>query len=74
MSTSTLVTVTHGAVSLAISTAATVLLALHDIDATTALALFGAAIALVGGTTSTLLALRVPAPSSPSAPADGSAP
>lgn len=65
MSTSTLVTVTHGVVSLAIATAATVLLALHDIDATTALALFGAAIALVGGTTSTLLALRVPAADTP---------
>ena len=60
MSTSTLVTVAHGAVAVAITTAATVLLALHDIDATTGLALFGAAIALVGGTTSTLLALRVP--------------
>jgi hypothetical protein len=61
MSTSTLVTVTHGVVSLAITAAATVLLSLHDIDGTTALALYGAAIALVGGTTSTLLALRVPA-------------
>ena len=62
MSSSTLVTVTHATVALAITVAATVLLALHDIDATTALALYGAAIALVGGTTSTLLALRVPAP------------
>lgn len=60
MSTSTLVTVTHGVVALAITAAATVLLALHDVDGTTALALYGAAIALVGGTTSTLLALRVP--------------
>jgi len=62
MSSSTLVTVTHATVALAITVAATVLLALHDLDATTALALYGAAIALVGGTTSTLLALRVPAP------------
>ena len=62
MSSSTLVTVAHLAVALGITAAATVLLALRDIDATTALALYGAAIALVGGTTSTLLALRVPAP------------
>jgi hypothetical protein len=61
VSTSTLVTISHGVVSLAIVAAATVLLALHDVDGTTALALYGAAIALVGGTTSTLLALRVPA-------------
>ena len=60
MSTSTLVTVTHGVLAVALTSAATVLVALHDIDATTALALYGAAIALVGGTTSTLLALRVP--------------
>ena len=60
MSASTLVTVIHGSVALAIVAAATVLLALHDVDSTTALALYGAAIALVGGTTSTLLALRVP--------------
>lgn len=60
MSTSTLVTVTHGVVAVSIVAATTVLLSLHDVDATTALALFGAAIALVGGTTSTLLALRVP--------------
>lgn len=67
MSTSTLVTITHGIVSVALVTAATVLLALHDIDGTTALALYGAGIALVGGTTSTLLALRVPASSVPPA-------
>lgn len=61
VSTSTLVTITHGIVALGLVAAATVLLALHDIDGTTALALYGAGIALVGGTTSTLLALRVPA-------------
>ena len=55
-----LVTLIHGVVSLAIVAAATTLLALHDVDATTALALYGAALALVGGTTNTLLALRVP--------------
>lgn len=62
MSSTTLVTLIHGAVALAIVAAATVLLALHDVDSTTALALYGAALALVGGTTNTLLALRVPAP------------
>lgn len=61
MQSSTLITLIHGVVALAIVAAATVLLTLHDVDATTALALFGAALALVGGTTSTLLALKVPA-------------
>ena len=65
MSPTTLVTIVHGAVALAIVAAATVLLALHDVDSTTALALYGASLALVGGTTNTLLALRVPAPSNP---------
>ncbi|MGH2835424.1 MAG: hypothetical protein ACRDUT_00060 [Mycobacterium sp.] len=60
MSNTTLVTIIHGAVALTIVCAATVLLALHDVDSTTALALYGAALALVGGTTNTLLALRVP--------------
>lgn len=63
MTLTTLVTIIHGAVSLAIIAAATVLLCLHDVDSTTALALYGAALALVGGTTNTLLALRVPSPS-----------
>lgn len=66
MSAATLVTVIHGTVALAIVAAATTLLALHDVDSTTALALYGAAIALVGGTTNTLLALRVPTSSSSS--------
>lgn len=65
MNPTTLVTIIHGAVALAIVAAATVLLALHDVESTTALALYGASLALVGGTTNTLLALRVPAPSSP---------
>jgi hypothetical protein len=62
MSSTTLVTLVHGVVAVVIATAATVLLALHDIDSTAALALFGASLALVGGATNTLLALRVPAP------------
>jgi hypothetical protein len=59
MTTETIVTVIHGAVALAIVAAATVLLAMHDVDSTTALALYGAALALVGGTTNMLLALKV---------------
>lgn len=62
MSLTTLVTIIHGAVAIAIVAAATVLLALHDLTEPTALALYGAALALVGGTTNTMLALRVPAP------------
>ena len=62
MTATTLVTLIHGAVALAVVSAATVLLALHDVDSTTALALYTTAVALVGGTTNTLLALRVPPP------------
>lgn len=65
MNPTTLVTAIHGAVALAIVAAATVLLALHDVDSTTALALYGASLALVGGTTNTLLALRVPTSGNP---------
>jgi hypothetical protein len=60
MSTQTLITIIHGVVALAIISAATVLLSLHDIDSTTAMALFTAGLAVVGGTTSTALALKVP--------------
>lgn len=60
MSSTTLVTLIHGVVAVSIVAAATVLLALHDIDSTTALALYGASLALVGGTTNMLLALKVP--------------
>jgi hypothetical protein len=60
MSTTTLVTIIHGAVALAIIAASTVLLALHDLDSTTAMALYGAALAAVGAGTSTALAAKVP--------------
>lgn len=60
MSSTTLVTVIHGLVAVAIIVAATVLLALHDIDGTTAMALYTAALAAVGAGTSTALALKVP--------------
>ena len=60
MTTETLTWVIHGIVAVAIIAAATVLLALHDIDGTTAMALYTAALAAVGAGTSTALALKVP--------------
>lgn len=60
-----LVTIIHGIVALAIIAAATVLLALGDIDGETAMALYTAALAAVGAGTSTALALKVPTPASP---------
>jgi hypothetical protein len=60
MNTNTLVTITHAVVAVSIIAAATVLLALHDIDSTTAMALYTAGLAAVGAGTSTALALKVP--------------
>ena len=60
MASTTLVTVIHGVVAVGIIVAATVLLALHDIDSTTAMALYGTALAAIGAGTSTALALKVP--------------
>ena len=60
MPTTTLVTIVHGIVAVSIIAAATVLLALHDLDSTTAMALYGTALAAVGAGTSTALALKVP--------------
>lgn len=62
MGSETLVTIIHGVVAVGIIAASTVLLALHDIDGTTAMALYTAALAAVGAGTSTALALKVPAP------------
>jgi hypothetical protein len=62
MASTTLVTLVHAAVALALIGAATALLALHDIDGTTAMALYTAALATIGAGTSTALALKVPAP------------
>lgn len=62
MQSTTLVTVIHGAVALALIAASTVLLALQDIDGTTAMALYTAALAAIGTGTSTALALKVPVP------------
>jgi hypothetical protein len=61
MSATTLATVIHGTIACGLIIAATVLLALHDLDSTTAMALYTAAIGVAGGTASTLLALKVPA-------------
>jgi hypothetical protein len=63
---STLVTVIHGVVAVAIIAAATTLLALAKIDGTTAMALYTAALAAVGAGTSTALALKVPTSSTSS--------
>lgn len=65
MNGTTLVTVIHGVVALAIIAASTILLALHDIDGETAMALYTAGLAAVGAGTSTALALKVPADSNP---------
>lgn len=63
MQSTTLVTVVHAVVALGLIAASTVLLALHDIDGTTAMALYTAALAAIGTGTSTALALKVPATS-----------
>ena len=62
MHTTTLVTVIHGVVAVALIAASTVLLALGHISEATGMALFIAALAAVGAGTSTALALKVPAP------------
>lgn len=68
MSSTTLVTLIHGVVAVAIIAAATTLLALSKIDGTTAMALYTAALAATGAGTSTALALKVPAPGQSSPP------
>lgn len=72
MKATTLVTVIHGLVALAIIAAATVLLALHDVTESTAMALYIAGLATVGAGTSTALALKVPTSSEQAG--DGSPP
>lgn len=68
MQSTTLVTIIHGVVAVAIIAAATVLLALHDLDSTTAMALYGTALAAIGAGTGTALALKVPAPGQTAVP------
>jgi ABC-type nickel/cobalt efflux system permease component RcnA len=60
MTGTTLATIVHGVMALAIVAAATTLLALGSMDSTTAMALFGAAIGLIGGSAGIALALKVP--------------
>lgn len=62
MSSTTLATIIDGMIALAIVVAVTVLLALHDLSETTAIALYGVAVTLVGGSAKSLLALKIPAP------------
>jgi uncharacterized membrane protein len=62
MNTTTLAAITHAIIGLALVVAATVLLALHDLDSTTAMALYAGAVGLIGGSAATSLALKVPAP------------
>ena len=54
--------IVDGVIALSIVAATTVLLALHDVSESTAIALFGVAVTLVGGSAKALLALHVPAP------------
>lgn len=68
MTGTTLATIVHAVIGLSLVAAATVLLALHDIDSTTAMALYAGAIGLIGGSANTALALKVPASSSPPNP------
>lgn len=63
MSGTTLATLSHLVMGVAIVAAATVLVALHDLSETTAMALFAGAIGLIGGSATTALALKVPTPS-----------
>lgn len=60
MSSTTLATLIHGIMGLAIVAAVTTLLVLHDLTESTAIALFTAAISLVSGSAMATVALRVP--------------
>ena len=62
MSSTTLAVIVHAVMGLAIVAAATTLLALGDVSESTAIALFTAAISLVGGSAMATVALKVPAP------------
>ena len=60
MSSTTLATIIHGVMGVAIVAAATTLLALGSISESTGMALFAGAIGLIGGSAATALALKVP--------------
>lgn len=68
MSATTLATVTHAVAGLAFIVSATILLALHDIDSTTAMALFGGGATIVTGSAAAALALKVPTSSGTTPP------
>jgi hypothetical protein len=61
MNGTTIATITHGVLGAAILAAGATLLALHDLQEPTFLALVSASIALITGSAATTLALRVPA-------------
>lgn len=65
MKTTTLATIIDGVIALALIAAATILLALHDLSESTALAVYGVGVTLIGGSAKALLALRVPSPAQP---------
>jgi hypothetical protein len=60
MSGTTLAVVTHAIMGIVVVAAATTLLALGDLTESTAIALFTSAIALVGGSATAAVALKVP--------------
>ncbi len=60
MNGTTLAVLTHAIMGVIIIAAVTTLLALHDISESTAIAMFTAAITLVGGSATALVALKVP--------------
>ena len=62
MSSTTFAVLIHAVIGLAIIVAVTVLLALHDLSEATAIAAFGVAVTLVGGSATSLLALQVQPP------------
>lgn len=63
MKTTTLSLIVEGVIGLAVIAAGVILVALHDIDGQTAIAVIGAGILASKGATSSALALKVPAPS-----------
>ena len=68
MTSTTLATLVDGIIAVSLIAAATVLLALDKLSEPTALAVYGVAITLVGGSAKALLALRVPTASQPAPP------
>jgi hypothetical protein len=71
MTSTTWAALTHAVIGLALVVSATVLLALHDIDSTTAMALYAGAVGLIGGSANTALALKVPTPENGSQGVEG---